>query len=131
MIAEDLGASLGSNSTTAVQLSIPPCEDCFGLARLVLSGVCSATSIGVDEVADLKLALTEAAHCFTGDEGSVIHLSFELKRSSLVVKLWGGRRNDLGAAVSGSILDTLTDEWGHDHRVLWLVKHLDCRVSNE
>lgn len=50
-----------------VRLDVPARADYVLLARLALSAVSRLTELGDAEVADLKLALTEAAGTFVGD----------------------------------------------------------------
>ena len=45
-----------------VSLTIPARPDYLVLARLALSAVCRLTPLSPEEVADLKLAITEAAN---------------------------------------------------------------------
>jgi anti-sigma regulatory factor (Ser/Thr protein kinase) len=51
-----------------VSLTIPARPDYLVLARLALSAVCRLTPLSPEEIADLKLAITEAANDFV-DEG--------------------------------------------------------------
>jgi hypothetical protein len=53
-----------------VRLEVPPRPDYVVLARLALSAVCRLTPLEPEDVADLKLAITEAAAAFVG-EGDV------------------------------------------------------------
>jgi serine/threonine-protein kinase RsbW len=50
-----------------VSLTIPARPDYLVLARLALAAVCRLTSLSPEEVADLKLAITEAANDFVDD----------------------------------------------------------------
>ena len=50
-----------------VSLTIPARPDYLVLARLALSAVCRLTPLSPEEVADLKLAITEAANDFVDD----------------------------------------------------------------
>ena len=50
-----------------VSLTIPARPDYLVLARLALSAVCRLTPLSAEEVADLKLAITEAANDFVDD----------------------------------------------------------------
>ena len=51
-----------------VSLTIPARPDYLVLARLALSAVCRLTPLSPEEIADLKLAITEAANDYV-DEG--------------------------------------------------------------
>ena len=61
---------------TVVRLSFPAKADYLLLARLALAGVARSLPLGAEELADLKLAVTEACgnavrHAYRGEEGSV------------------------------------------------------------
>ena len=77
-----------------VALTIPARPDYLVLARLALSAVCRLTPLSAEEVADLKLAITEAANEFVDDarpdedEGRV-NFSFRLLEDRLVLELDG------------------------------------------
>lgn len=53
-----------------VRLEVPAKPDFVVLARLALSAVCRLTPLEPDDVADLKLAITEAAAAFVGEGDS-------------------------------------------------------------
>jgi len=57
-----------SDPARTVTLSIPAKPDYVVLARLALSAVCRLAPIAPEEVADLKLAITEAATYIMGGE---------------------------------------------------------------
>src|ERR1700742_5222534 len=50
-----------------VSLTIPARPDYLVLARLALSAVCRLTPLSAEEIADLKLAITEAANDFVDE----------------------------------------------------------------
>ena len=50
-----------------VSLTIPARPDYLVLARLALSAVCRLTPLSPEEVADLKLAITEAANDYVDE----------------------------------------------------------------
>ena len=50
-----------------VRLEVPARPGYIVLARLALSAVCRLTPLGDEDVADLKLAITEAATAYVGD----------------------------------------------------------------
>src|SRR3954454_14607042 len=77
-----------------VALTIPARPDYLVLARLALSGVCRLTPLSAEEVADLKLAITEAANDFVGDpppdvEEERLSFSFRLLDDRLLMELRG------------------------------------------
>ena len=64
------------------------------LARLALSAVCRLTPLSPEEVADLKLAITEAANDFVDEGGDIddesrLNFSFHLGDDRLVMELEG------------------------------------------
>jgi hypothetical protein len=100
-----------SPAAHTVSLAIPAKPDYVVLARLALSAVCRLSPLAPEEVADLKLAITEAATYIMGgerrmsardddDDGAAprITFSFELGDDALVL------------AVSGAELPTVSDE---------------------
>ena len=65
-----------SGETHVVQLDFPAKADYLLLARLALSGIARTLTLDEEDVADLKLAVTEACgnavrHAYEGDDGSV------------------------------------------------------------
>ena len=75
-----------------VSLTIPAKAGYLVLARLALSAVCRLTKLEPAEVADLKLAVTEAASEFvteTGDEETTVDFQFSLHPDRLVLELSG------------------------------------------
>jgi anti-sigma regulatory factor (Ser/Thr protein kinase) len=67
VVAEGQNAADGRD----VSLTIPARPDYLVLARLALSAVCRLTPLSAEEVADLKLAITEAANDFVDDGRSL------------------------------------------------------------
>jgi anti-sigma regulatory factor (Ser/Thr protein kinase) len=114
-----------------VSLTIPARPDHLVLARLALSAVCRLTPLSADEVADLKLAITEAANDYVHDsppdeaEGK-LSFSFKLLPDKLVLELEGepaevsGVEQELGRA----IIDATVDECEFGANRTRLVKHL-------
>src|ERR687894_1991690 len=83
----------GSDSRD-VSLTIPARPDYLVLARLALSAVCRLTPLSPDEVADLKLAITEAANDYVDesralDDESRLSFSFKLGDNRLTMDLDG------------------------------------------
>jgi hypothetical protein len=99
---------------TTVSLSIPAAADYLLLVRLALSGVCSLTPLGVDEVADLKLAVTEAAtNLLTEDPAGRLDFAFNLADAMLSLEIHGG--TDVTASpgeqeLSRALIDATVDE---------------------
>jgi serine/threonine-protein kinase RsbW len=114
-----------------VSLTIPARPDYLVLARLALSAVCRLTPLSPEEVADLKLAITEAANDFVEDsppdvEEGQLHFEFRLLEDRLLMQLDGpavdvaAMEQELGRAIIDATVDECTFEAG---RTL-LVKHL-------
>ncbi len=75
-----------------VSLTIPAKPGYLVLARLALSAVCRLTPLEPAEVADLKLAVTEAASEFVDDAGeddATVDFQFRLHDDRLVLELAG------------------------------------------
>src|SRR5215216_6914377 len=77
-----------------VALTIPARPDYLVLARLALSAVCRLTPLSPEQVADLKLAITEAANDFVEDsppdaEEGQLHFEFKLLEDRLLMQLDG------------------------------------------
>src|SRR3954454_23897636 len=84
-----------------VSLGIPAKPEYLVLVRLALSAVCRLTALGPDEVADLKLAVTEAATSRVqadrpGDEESPeLRVGMRLEEDRLEVTLRGGATSEM------------------------------------
>src|SRR3712207_5609355 len=100
-----------------VALTIPARPDYLVLARLALSAVCRLTPLSPEEVADLKLAITEAANDFVDegrpddDEGR-LSFSFKLLDDRLLLQLAGpqGTVSDVERDLGRAIIDATVDE---------------------
>src|SRR3712207_2330621 len=100
-----------------VALTIPARPDYLVLARLALSAVCRLTPLSAEEVADLKLAITEAANDFVDDsspdedEGRV-NFAFRLLGDRLVLELDGPPSGvaDVEQELGRAIIDATVDE---------------------
>jgi hypothetical protein len=114
-----------------VALTIPARPDYLVLARLALSAVCRLTPLSADEVADLKLAVTEAASEFVDDqrpdddEGEV-RFWFRLLDDRLVMELEGPPATEPGPEheLSRAIIDATVDECDFTGERTRLVKFL-------
>ncbi len=114
-----------------VSLTIPARADYLVLARLALSAVCRLTPLSADEVADLKLAVTEAANDFVDDsradddEGRV-NFSFQLLEDRLILELDGPSNpvasveQELGRAIIDATVDSCTFGEGRTQLVKYL-----------
>jgi len=113
-------------SARSVSLAIPPKPDYIVLARLALSAICRLTPLQPDDVADLKLAVSEVAteRLAGASEGSV-RLDFELQDDRLVVDLHAGAA-PAGSedALSRAIVEATVDEVTYNESSVRLVKRL-------
>lgn len=80
-----------TTETRDVALSIPATAGYLVLARLALAAVCRLTQLEPEEVADLKLAITEAGNEFIaeGEEARPLDYVLQLGPDSLVIQVTG------------------------------------------
>src|SRR5918995_1374317 len=114
-----------------VSLTIPARPDYLVLARLALSAVCRLTPLSPEEVADLKLAITEAANDYvdetTGlDDESRLNFSFHLGDDRLLMDLDGpaGRVAAAEQELSRAIIEATVDQAEFGEGRTRLVKYL-------
>jgi anti-sigma regulatory factor (Ser/Thr protein kinase) len=112
-----------------VHLEVPARPGYLVLARLALSAICRLTPLEHHEVADLKLAITEAAAGFVSDDGAadgVIEFTFRLSDDRLELELTGTPVDtpDEERDVSRAIVEATVDEAELDSRRARLVKLL-------
>lgn len=113
-------------SARSVSLAIPPKPDYIVLARLALSAICRLTPLEPDDVADLKLAVSEVAteRLAGAPEGSV-RVDFELEDDRLVVDLQAGPPPPGSEdALSRAIVEATVDEVTYNDSSVRLVKRL-------
>ena len=91
-----------------VSLAIPAKPDYVVLARLALSAVCRLSPLAPEEVADLKLAITEAATYVMGGERR--HSSRDREDAERLTFTYDLRDDAIVLAVSGTELPTVSDE---------------------
>ena len=128
-----------------VRLEVPAKPDFVVLARLALSAVCRLTPLPAEDVADLKLAITEAAATFIGEgdarsgdlelvqpatastDGRALSFAFELADDRLVLEIEGPQgvavsdeERELGRAIIGATVD----ECEYSDETMRLVKYL-------
>jgi serine/threonine-protein kinase RsbW len=114
-----------------VSLTIPARPDYLVLARLALSAVCRLTPLSPEEVADLKLAITEAANDYV-EEGrpledeSRVNFSFHLGDDRLLMDLDGatGSIATSEQELSRAIIEATVDEAEFGNGRTRLVKYL-------
>ena len=115
-----------------VSLTIPARPDYLVLARLALSAVCRLTPLSPEEVADLKLAITEAANDFLDEERgpedeSRLSFSFNLGDDRLSMDL-DGTAGPVAASeqeLSRAIIEATVDEVNFGGSRTRLVKYLN------
>jgi serine/threonine-protein kinase RsbW len=128
----------GSQATDSrdVSLTIPARPDYLVLARLALSAVCRLTPLSPEEIADLKLAITEAANDFVDDSGDLddesrLNFGFHLLDDRLAMELEGpdtgvaGMEQELSRAIIEATVDEVDFEAGRTR----LVKYLSASQS--
>lgn len=122
-----------SADSREVSLGIPAKPEYLVLVRLALSAVCRLTPLGPDEVADLKLAVTEAATSRVrpdqpGDEESPeLRVAMRLQDDRLEVVLSGGAAPGVAddeRELSKAIIEATVDEYDDGDHSTRLVKQL-------
>lgn len=115
-----------------VALTIPARPDYLVLARLALSAVCRLTPLSPEEVADLKLAITEAANDFVDesrglDDESRLSFSFHLADDRLLMDLEGtsGAVAASEQELSRAIIEATVDQADFSGSRTRLVKYLN------
>lgn len=114
-----------------VSLTIPARPDYLVLARLALSAVCRLTPLSPEEIADLKLAITEAANDYVDDsrpldDESRVSFSFRLLDDRLVMEL-SGPGSPVSATeqeLSRAIIEATVDECSFGSGRTLLIKNL-------
>ena len=114
-----------------VSLTIPARPDYLVLARLALSAVCRLTPLSPEEVADLKLAITEAANDFVDErrpieDESRVNFAFRLEEDRLHMRLEGPGSpvSAVEQELSRAIIEATVDESHFEERRTSLVKYL-------
>src|SRR3954470_24154786 len=89
---EAMSSTINGDGAT-VRLTIPARAEYITLCRLALTGIARVRDLSDELLADLKLALTEAAsnsvrHAYTSDEkAGVVEISYELLPDRLVIEV--------------------------------------------
>lgn len=125
----------GAGDAGVVSLTIPARADYVALARLALAAVCRQTVLAPEALADLKLAVTEAAGGFVYEDGAAdsdpdgrLSFRFGLDLERLVVELQGAPRRSLTEEerkLSREIIEATVDECTPWFDGIRLVKYLD------
>ena len=113
-------------SARSVSLAIPPKPDYIVLARLALSAICRLTPLQPDDVADLKLAVSEiATERLAGTAEGSVRVLFQLEDDRLVVDLHAGPAPEGSEdALSRAIVEATVDEVTYENSSVRLVKRL-------
>lgn len=86
-------SSLSIGNASTVRLTIPARAEYITLCRLALTGIARVRDLSEEVLADLKLAITEAAsnsvrHAYVGDEhAGMVEISYELLPDRLVIEV--------------------------------------------
>ena len=126
-----MGEATEATDSRDVSLTIPARPDYLVLARLALSAVCRLTPLSPEEVADLKLAITEAANDFVEetrplDDESRLSFSFKLGADRLEMDLDGpsgpvaANEQELSRAIIEATVDESTFSSGRTRLVKYL-----------
>jgi serine/threonine-protein kinase RsbW len=119
-----------------VSLTIPARPDYLVLARLALSAVCRLTPLSPEEIADLKLAITEAANDYVDetrplDDETRLSFGFHLLDDRLAMEL-EGPDTDVSAMeqeLSRAIIEATVDEVNFGSGRTRLVKYLSVAAG--
>jgi serine/threonine-protein kinase RsbW len=93
MAASQAMSATGNGNGATVRLTIPARAEYITLCRLALTGIARVRDLPDEVLADLKLALTEAAsnsvrHAYSGDDhAGVVEISYELRPDRLVIEV--------------------------------------------
>lgn len=102
-----------AHSSERVSLEIPPKPQFVSLCRLALTAICREHRFTDDQIADLKLAITEACsnsirHAYdeATDESSKVYVTYEMRSDRLVVEV---RDEGRGFEYEGANTDELPE----------------------
>ena len=126
-----MGAPESTTDSRDVSLTIPARPDYLVLARLALSAVCRLTPLSPEEIADLKLAITEAANDYVDEsrpleDESRVSFSFRLLDDRLAMEL-SGPGSSVSAVeqeLSRAIIEATVDECSFGSGRTLLIKYL-------
>jgi anti-sigma regulatory factor (Ser/Thr protein kinase) len=128
---DSVEASQTTTQSRDVSLTIPARPDYLVLARLALSAVCRLTPLSPEEIADLKLAITEAANDYVDESApledeSRVSFAFRLLDDRLTMELNGPGSpvSAMEQELSRAIIEATVDECSFASGRTLLVKHL-------
>lgn len=125
-----------------VRLEVPARAGYIVLARLALSAVCRLTPLSDEDVADLKLAISEAASAYVGeqedapgplqpvpnpDQENTLRFEFDLREDDLVVEVSCDCDVDISEEeleLSRAIINATVDDCSSRPGSITLTKHL-------
>jgi hypothetical protein len=127
----------------SVSLVVPAKPDYVVLARLALSAVCRLSPLAPEEVADLKLAITEASNWLMGGErrqtaredGEVdgrLTFKFDLTDDSLELCVGGEEMPTVSAEereLSMALIKATVDDYEYGDGLMRLTKRLDFTAA--
>jgi hypothetical protein len=128
-----------ATETHAVSLTMPAKPEYLMLARLALSAVCRLTPLEPEQVADLKLAVTESATYLMGGErrsearseesgeAPEIAYTFTIEPDRLVLEVRGVEQPTLSKEereLGRAIIEATVDDHGFEDGLVRLVKNL-------
>jgi serine/threonine-protein kinase RsbW len=93
MAASHVMSATTNGDEATVRLTIPARAEYITLCRLALTGIARVRELSDEVLADLKLALTEAAsnsvrHAYSGDDDTgVVQISYELRPDRLIIEV--------------------------------------------
>ena len=123
----------------SVSLVVPAKPDYVVLARLALSAVCRLSPLAPEEVADLKLAITEASNWLMGGErrqaarededvDGRLTFTFDLTDDSLELCVGGEEMPTVSAEereLSMALIQATVDDYEYGDGLMRLTKRLD------
>jgi|SRR5436190_16290684 len=123
----------------SVSLVVPAKPDYVVLARLALSAVCRLSPLAPEEVADLKLAITEASNWLMGGErrqmardgqevDGRLTFTFDLTDDSLELCVGGEEMPTVSAEereLSMALIKATVDDYEYGNGLMRLTKRLD------
>src|SRR5690242_21558721 len=93
MAASHAMSATTNGDAATVRLTIAARAEYITLCRIALTGIARVRDLPAEVLADLKLALTEAAsnsvrHAYAGDDqAGVVEISYELRQDRLVIEV--------------------------------------------
>jgi anti-sigma regulatory factor (Ser/Thr protein kinase) len=116
------------SGTHTVRLTVPAKPEYIVLTRLALSAVCRLTPLQPEDVADLKLAVTEAATGLVREDSSdQLSCDFSLGEDRLVLEIVGPDSGSVSAEdqeLGRAIIRATVDECQFGDGTVTLVKYL-------